>query len=240
MRAFLSNGCLKCALHLLLFFSHSYATCQSSCSKGLSATKFFKTLSICGISASFSFCHLQPSLAVAPKLGECVEENNPSATIITCRKLGMVKGSLQGCQSQENCFSTSAKAASKYSSPWRYDFNTKSIDKAWEKLVNAVEAEGLKVLKKDETMHYILAAEKNVPKVPVGSSLFYEFLLKDNTEEKLVLYRGVVDKTVLLYPLQTPVSDFGALNNRLDGILKRTGWLKVGGDGLAYGGIRIP
>ena len=85
----------------------------------------------------------------------------------------------------------------------------------------------MKILKADEEHHYILAADKNVPKQPAGASLFFEFIIRDG-EDKLVLQRGVVDKTVFLYPLQQPVSDFGALNNRLEGVLGRTGWLRVG------------
>jgi hypothetical protein len=53
--------------------------------------------------------------------------------------------------------------------------------------------------------------------------------LRDSGEDKLVLYRAVVDKTVFLYPLQQPVSDFGALRSKLDSILKSTGWLEIGG-----------
>ena len=232
-----------------------------------------KCLQVISICSSLGFSQIQPSFAAsgAPKLGECTTETNPSATVISCRRLGLVGGSLQGCQSQENCFSSSAKAAAKYSSPWRYDFESKTSDEAFAKLSNAVEKEGLRILKSDALTHYLLgasliilrpkhkyfntfmshiypsqthlcltflsqiiqltAAEKNVPKQPTGASLFYEFLLRDNGEEKLVLYRGVVDKTVLLYPLQQPVSDFNALNNRLDGILKRLQWLKLRGDG---------
>jgi hypothetical protein len=75
----------------------------------------------------------------------------------------------------------------------------------------------------------MLAAEKGSskegPPQPAGSSLFYEFLLRP--EEKLVLYRAVVDKTVFVYPLQQPVTDFGVLKASLKGVLSKTGWQSV-------------
>jgi len=41
-------------------------------------------------------------------------------TIVSERKLGLLKGTLQGCSANENCFSTSAKAAGKSIAPWSY------------------------------------------------------------------------------------------------------------------------
>ena len=71
-------------------------------------------------------------------------------------------------------------------------------------------------------VYYLLAAQKSVPKQPVGSSLFYEFLLLPS--ERAVLYHAVVDKTVFVYPLQQPVSDFGALNDMLNRVRVHTGF----------------
>jgi len=160
----------------------------------------------------------------------CITDSNPQTTTKLCRRLGLLQGRLRGCDANENCFSTSAKAASKYDSPWSYGFlvERESNYDPWSSLLAAIEKEGLKVLKADKTKNYILAAEKDVPNQPKGSSLFYEFLVKHNIGHKLVLYRAVVDKTVFVYPLQQPVSDFGALKNRLQGVLSRTGWLKIG------------
>lgn len=170
-----------------------------------------------------------------PKLGECVTQTNPSATTITCRQLGLIDDNtrLRGCQANENCFSTSAKSASKYDSPWQFNYNNKqqlTSDEAWLVLKASVESEGLKVLKdkKVKDNYYMLAAERHVPKQPAGSSIFYEFLLRNDPEDKLILYRGVVDKTVFLYPLQQPVSDFGAIENKLNGIREKAGFIKVG------------
>ena len=167
------------------------------------------------------------AVAVETKLGECSTETNPSTTTITCRKLGLVDQSLQSCQANENCVSCSSKSASKYGSPWLYDLNAgETFDTAWVKLQLSLGQEGLKILKANKDTGYILAAEKNVPRQAPGASLFYEFLFRNS--DKLVLYRGVVDKTVFVYPLQQPVSDFNALSNRLNSVLKRTGWVKIG------------
>ena len=157
---------------------------------------------------------------------ECVSSSNPSITTVSCRKLGLVDGRLRGCAANENCFSSSAKAATKYIPPWTFEFSDKDAYIAWSHLKEVITSSGLKVLK--STDEYILAAEKgsDVPKQPVGSSLFYEFLLRP--EDKLVLERGLVDKTIFVYPLQQPVSDFGALLNRLNGIKEKVGWLTVG------------
>jgi hypothetical protein len=148
-----------------------------------------------------------------------VTQSNPQATTVLCRKLGLVDGRLRGCQANENCFSSSAVAARKYSPPWSY---TQDDESAWTILKAAIESEGLKILKADTTSRYILAAEKDVPKQPAGASLFYEFLLRP--DDKIVLYRALVDKTVFIYPLQQPVTDFGALQKRLKAVQFRTGW----------------
>lgn len=170
-----------------------------------------------------------PSLpANANELSACVTESNPQTTVISCRQFGLKSdGRLLGCQANENCFSTSATAATKYSSPWKYI--AQDTEQAWTLLRAAVENQGLKVLKADPVSHYMLAAEKGTARQeqpqPAGSSLFYEFLLRP--EEKLVLYRAVVDKTVFVYPLQQPVTDFGSLKSRLSGIISKTGWKSV-------------
>jgi hypothetical protein len=84
--------------------------------------------------------------------------------------------------------------------------------------------------------YYLLAAEKGSDNVsrqgkpqPAGSSLFYEFLLRP--QEKLVLYRAVVDKTVFVYPLQQPVTDFGVLKEKLAIVLSKTGWRSIAASG---------
>eukprot|EP01036_Dinobryon_divergens_P035285 gene35285-45691_t len=161
---------------------------------------------------------------------DCKSESNPQTTTTFCRKLGLIGGRLRGCDANENCISTSAKAASKYGPPWTYAFIAERdrLYDPWETLRSALLEEGLTILQSREDTGYILAAEKNVPRQPKGASLFYEFLLKRAESDRLVLYRAVVDKTVFVYPLQQPVSDFGALENRLQGVFQRTGWLKIG------------
>ena len=65
-----------------------------------------------------------PIVAVAsPIVGaddQCTSTTSPvsGATIDTCRRVGIVKGRLRGCGSSENCFSTAATAAGKYTAPW--------------------------------------------------------------------------------------------------------------------------
>lgn len=154
-----------------------------------------------------------------PKLGECITESNPQVTTQFCRQLGLTSdGRLRSCNANENCFSTSSKAAAKRTKPWRF---TGSADATFQEIKVAAELEGLKILKVKDSS-YILAAQKNVPKQPAGSSIFYEFLVRP--EENVVLYRGVVDKTIFLYPLQQPVSDFGAIESMFDKILTRCGF----------------
>lgn len=153
---------------------------------------------------------------------QCVEDVNPSRTIVTCRQLGLVEGRLRGCLANENCFSTSSKTATKKAQPWFYS-QTSSAD-AFTILKDAVQLEGLTVLRATPAELYILAAEKDVPKQPAGASLFYEFLIRP--DDHAVLYRALVDKTVFVYPLQQPVADFGALQQRLAAVFSRTGFSK--------------
>ena len=157
----------------------------------------------------------------APKLGTCATESNPQATTIWCRELGLDKDQrLRGCNANENCISTSATAATKRGAPWTYPAS-QSASQVFLQLKASCELQGLKVLQAKEQDMYILAAQKNVPKQPAGASLFYEFKLKP--EDNKVLYRAVVDKSVFIYPLQQPVSDFDALRNTLEEVRQRAG-----------------
>ena len=184
--------------------------------------------SACGVVTSLAILLVPMSAVDAKTFPACVTDSNPQTTVVSCRQLGLKDdGRLLGCQANENCFSTSATSATKYSSPWKY--YAQDTEQAWSLLRAAVENQGLKVLQADAVTHYMLAAEKGTARQgqpqPAGSSLFYEFLLKP--DEKLVLYRAVVDKTVFVYPLQQPVTDFGVLKDRLKGIISKTGWTTV-------------
>jgi uncharacterized protein (DUF1499 family) len=159
---------------------------------------------------------------MVPISSECTEDINPSRTVVTCRQLGLQGGSLRGCKANENCFSTSSKTATKQAQPWYY--GSLRTEDAFIVLKDAIKLEGLTVLQAREKDEYILAAEKDASKQPAGASLFYEFLLKP--EDGVVVYRGVVDKTVFVYPLQQPVSDFGALRARLEKVYERTGFTR--------------
>lgn len=73
---------------------------------------------------------------------------NQGATIVSERKLGLVKGTLQGCSANENCFSTSAKSAGRSIAPWSYSDanNAESTDLVWSSLAAAVNQNGLTIL----------------------------------------------------------------------------------------------
>lgn len=181
------------------------------------------------VSYALLFC---PSVtnAIETPISDCITESNPQITTQFCRKLGLVKGRLRGCDANENCISTSAKSASKYSPPWTYNFlleKDPTYD-PWEPLITAILSEGLTIIKADKPTHYILAGETNVPNQPSGASLFYEFLVRDGKGDKIILYRAVVDKTIFVYPLQQPISDFGALSKKLQSVLNEAGWLQIG------------
>ena len=166
-------------------------------------------------------------------MGECITTSNPSATTIFCRELGLKDNRLRGCKSSENCRSTSSFSSGKQATPWyiSLDENKKVPAKdTFSRLKSAIQLSGLTVLKEDGEKGYILAAEKNIPKQPAGSSLFYEFLIKPS--DNLILYRGVVDKTIFLYPLQQPVTDFGALDNRLNQVKEKGGFLSLATDSM--------
>ena len=150
----------------------------------------------------------------------CKEDVTPSRTVVVCREFGVVNGGLRSCKANENCVATASRTPTKRSQPWRFGYLSSSD--AFKVLRDAVQLEGLTVLQAKEESLYLLAAEKDVPRQPQGSSLFYEFLVKP--EDGVVLQRAVVDTTVFIYPVQQPVSDFGALSAKLDGILKRTGF----------------
>ena len=223
----------------------------STTSIKVSLIKNFRKHTVSSILSLSLLLNSQQSHAVElekpPAPGTCVTTSNPSTTTQWCRQLGLLpEGRLRGCQANENCFSTSSRSATKYMSPWQYEF-TSSIssssssssttttatleDEVWENLKGACKGNGLKILqdKNDGEHRYLLAAEmgSNVPKQTPGSSLFYEFTLKPS--DKLILFRAVVDKTIFLYPLQQPVSDFGALKSRLDSIRDTAKFLQIGG-----------
>lgn len=185
--------------------------------------KFVKksvSLSVASVSLWISPAY---SLNAIPSTGQCITDSNPQTTTITCRQLGLTDDlRLRGCKANENCFSTSATSASKRTTP--YFYQQSNSDDAFLILRTAIESDGLKILKSDLNNYYLLAAEKNIPKLPSGSSVFYEFLLK--TDEKVVLYRGVVDKTVFVYPLQQPISDFDVITNKFKEIFRKTGFYK--------------
>jgi len=227
---------LRLSILLILLSLSLSSRLQSS----LSSSRLLLKPLLPSLSLSLSLLLCQPCLAIEepPPSGTCTTTSNPSATIQYCRQLGLENGRLRSCQANENCFSTSSKSASKYISPWQYEFSSKPTNEeetletvAWNKLKQAVEDNGLKILQDkvvDNGQRYLLAAEKgsSVSKQPSGSSLFYEFTLKD--EDKLILFRAVVDKTVFLYPLQQPISDFGALQSKLDAIRNSANFLQVG------------
>lgn len=96
---------------------------------------------------------------------------------------------------------------------------------AWTELNIAVAKNELKILRSNKDQWYILAAERaDASKQPKGASNFYEFLIRP--DDKLVLSRALVDKTVFVYPLQQPVSDFGILKSKLDAVRSTLGWLR--------------
>eukprot|EP01041_Mallomonas_annulata_P014303 gene14303-30435_t len=198
--------CLKLSNSILL---------EKFCSSAISRSR----LAIAGLCVAPAIVFAQTPLV--PTLGECITDANPQTTTVICRKLGLVNGRLRGCDANENCFSTSATSATKRSSPWSY---SQSTDDAFLVLRASVESQDLRILKSDPKSYYILAGQKNVPKLPSGSSIFYEFLLRP--EDKVVLFRGVVDKTVFVYPLQQPVPDFGAINSKLDAIFSKTSFTR--------------
>ena len=186
-------------------------------SNGFKIKKLYKSIAAFSIGILF-----QQTPLVSASGDDCTSEtNNSGATISFCRPLGLDrKGSLKKCESNTNCYSSSSKAAERYLTPWSYSIKDYKDDskKAWSSLEEEILKEGLTIIKDDREGYYLLAAElgAKVPKQPAGSSLFYEFLLKP--ADSLVLQRAIVDKTVMLYPLQQPVSDFGALKGRLDNV----------------------
>lgn len=167
---------------------------------------------------------LSSELPVPNTSAACRQSVTPSRTVVVCRELGVVEGGLRSCKANENCLSTASRTPTKRSLPWY--IGELSPSEAFEVLQEALKLEGLTVLQAREETGYLLAAEKDVPRQPPGSSLFYEFLLKP--EDGVVLQRAVVDTTVFIYPVQQPMSDFGALSSRLAGVLSRTGFSSEG------------
>ena len=167
--------------------------------------------------------------AEAPALGTCVTVSNPQTTTQVCRVLGLVDDGerVRGCAANENCFSTGATSAGKRVSPWLFK---QTSGEAAMILTDALKLEGLKILQSkklgdgDSTRFYILAAEKNVPRQPSGSSIFYEFLVKQGTNPPIILYRVVIDKTIFVYPLQQPIGDLYYLKPKIESIRARTGF----------------
>jgi hypothetical protein len=52
---------------------------------------------------------------------------------------------------------------------------------------------------------------------------------KDSGDDgSIVLYRSMAGKVQYLWPLQTPVSDFGAQRKRMSAIRQRLGWRLMG------------
>jgi hypothetical protein len=161
--------------------------------------------------------------SVPPLPDACLSESNPSTTTVSCRRVGLTSEKrLLGCIANENCFSTSAKST-KYISPWVYA-ESLTPEQVLEIIKVSAEENGLKVLKQTAD-GYLLAAERDVPKQAPGASLFYEFYIKP--ADHIVLYRAFVDKTIFVYPLQQPVSDQGALQEKLSAIRSKTGWKTV-------------
>lgn len=174
-----------------------------------------------------------PVLPVSGVDDQCTSKTSAisGATIDSCRRVGLVKGRLRGCGASENCLSTAATAAGKYTAPWLARSEL-TAEETWTTLEAAVQSTGLKILQDkpvegSSSDRYMLAAEKgdSRERQPAGSSLFYEFVLR--ASDSLVLQRAFVDKTVFLYPLQQPVSDFGALKSRLDDIQTKGGLFRT-------------
>ena len=182
--------------------------------------KIFKmTLKSLSISVGCIALSVNAGSNLVPELGQCISESNPQTTTITCRQVGLVDGRIRGCNANENCFSTSASSATKRLSPRHY---TSNEDDTFLILRTAIQSENLKILKTNPNIYYVLAAEKNLyPNQPSGSSIFYEFMLKP--EDKVILYRGVIDKSIFVYPLQQPVSDFNVIKNKMNIILSKCG-----------------
>lgn len=213
-------------LYLLIFtISFNDATVRKTFARSMAWARIRSALiTTCGV---ISICTPYYSIASEPpKVGECLTKSNPQATTQICRQLGLTSdGRLRGCNANENCFSTSAKAATKRSKPWHF---SQPPEEAFATLKTAMELEGLSILKSNPKSLYVLGSQSSVPKQPPGSTLFYEFLLRP--ADKIVLYRAVVDKTVFVYPLQQPISDFGVLTSQLGKILARSSFTQENED----------
>ena len=196
-----------CCFVLLSFFST--VDCLSFVSFKKQTRTFLSSslvaINLLGLSSPTIAANDRDIYGSEPPLPEmCQSDSNPSVTTQTCRRVGLTKDNrLLGCLANENCFSSSA-TSTKYASPWLYS-ESLTPEQTISILKVAAAENGLKVLKEQTTSgnYYLLAAERDVPKQAPGSSLFYEFSLKPN--DRSVLIRAFVDKTVFVYPLQQPV-----------------------------------
>jgi hypothetical protein len=218
-------------LRLFVWLLSALMIIQGSDFKALQMRNFARTAAMTGLSVT---------LACSPVLASpgdtCNAEDVAGGTVSFCRELGLVKDRLRGCSAKENCFSSSAISAGQYSAPWLYNFANddnnavEEAKRAFGALKVAATKAGLTILRARDEDFYLLTAQRGsdvkIGKQPAGSSLFYEFLLRPT--DGLVLHRGVVDKTVYIFPLQQPVSDFGALNEKLTEIRNSLGWLNYG------------
>ena len=141
--------------------------------KNLCSKQAIRSFQLISSFAAFTLLYNQPVYAEPPPLpDQCTSTSNPSATIITCRRLGLKDERLLGCLSSENCYSTSAKST-RYLSPLVYNTNTPGD--ALEILRVSAQSQGLTILKIDSDKYYLLAAEKDVPKQVRLSAVTYIF-----------------------------------------------------------------
>jgi uncharacterized protein (DUF1499 family) len=92
------------------------------------------------------------------------------------------------------------------------------------KLVEAIEglegSEGLRVVETDPGRLYVRAEAPSA--VPPNSVDDLEFVLLPN--DGVVLYRSASRQSLLVYPLQQPVSDGGKIKKRLEKIQQAVNW----------------
>ena len=159
---------------------------KNLCSKP--AIRSFQLIS--SVATAFTLLYNQPVYAEPPPLpDQCTSTSNPSATIITCRRLGLKDERLLGCLSSENCFSTSAKST-RYLSPLVY--NTNTPEDALEILKVSAQSQGLTILRLDNDKHYLLAAEKDVPKQVGLSYICYVLIAYCVCKTCCILYKCII------------------------------------------------
>ena len=118
---------IKFAVYIVhVFLLIQSVTCLSSSNLYINnyITKIKKAVGITIAGSLFIPSSILAVTAPVPSIGECITDSNSQATVITCRKLGLIGDSLQGCQANENCLSSSAKAASKYISSWYLNYQS--------------------------------------------------------------------------------------------------------------------